>query len=144
MIELAKQVVSPGRFVLHAPLSPAVWLAVLGFFVSILFYGKRPDWPGKLVNRFGWFYQILAKKYGFDDLYDRILGRGSYHFGHLLWRFGDIKVIDQTMVEGSAKSALYGGRKIALLQSGYLSHYTLWIILALIVGFAWYLGTLFF
>ena len=142
LADLSAIVVNPLHFVLNSISSPAFWLAIAALLTSIVFYGLRPQWPDLLVKRFSWCYRLLVNKYGFDVLFDRILGVGSIRLGQLIWKYGDVMVVDKTMVEGTAKSTLMSGRRIAKLQSGFLNHYVLWMLIALVCGFVWYVTTI--
>ena len=91
-------------FITHAFLYPPVYLAFSGLFVAWLCYIKYPSLPGKLVNRIGFIHKVLVNKYGFDDFNQIVFAGGVRKIGYFLSQFGDIKMIDGVLVNGSARS----------------------------------------
>ena len=120
-------------FTLEAFLHPPVWLALAGLLAAWWCYIKQPGLPGRIVARFGLVHRILEKKYGFDDFNQLVFAAGSRALGRLLWRYGDINLIDGLLVNGMARGVrrLAGAARRA--QSGYLYHYAFAIILGLLV-----------
>ncbi len=121
-------------FLLHAIQHPLVLLLMsAGIFVAWLCYIKFPDFPAKLVSKFGFVHRILLNKYGLDDLNQRLFAKGAIRIGQLLWRFGDINIIDGFFVNGTARSVRVFSSMVRHLQSGYLYHYAFAIIIGLLV-----------
>ena len=120
-------------FTLEAFLHPPVWLALTGLLAAWWCYIKQPGLPGRIVARLGLVHRILEKKYGFDDFNQLVFAAGSRALGRLLWRYGDINLIDGLLVNGMARGVrrLAGAARRA--QSGYLYHYAFAIILGLLV-----------
>jgi NADH-quinone oxidoreductase subunit L len=83
---------------------------------------------------------VLEHKYWFDEVYQAVFARGSLLLGRGLWKGGDVALIDNGLVNGSAAVI---GRLSGLLrqvQSGYLYHYAFAMILGLIAllgAFVW-------
>ena len=120
-------------FITHAFLYPPVYLAFSGLFVAWLCYIKYPSLPGKLVNRIGFIHKVLVNKYGFDDFNQIVFTDGVRKIGHFLSEFGDIKIIDGVLVNGSARSVRIFSNMIRHIQSGYLYHYAFAIIIGLLL-----------
>ncbi len=120
-------------FTLYAFKHPPVYLAFAGIAVAWLFYIKFPHWPEKLVGRIGLIYRILVNKYGFDDFNQAVFARGTRGIGTLLWKFGDVSIIDGLFVNGTARSVTIISGFIRHVQSGYLYHYAFAIIIGLLV-----------
>lgn len=120
-------------FTLEAFLHPPVWLALAGLLAAWWCYIKQPGLPGRIVARLGLIHRILEKKYGFDDFNQLVFATGSRALGRLLWRYGDINLIDGLLVNGMARGVrrLAGAARRA--QSGYLYHYAFAIILGLLI-----------
>ena len=120
-------------FTLEAFLHPPVWLALAGLLAAWWCYIKQPGLPGRIVARLGLVHRILEKKYGFDDFNQLVFAAGSRALGRLLWRYGDINLIDGLLVNGMARGVrrLAGAARRA--QSGYLYHYAFAIILGLLI-----------
>ena len=53
--------------------------------------------------------------------------------GRVLWRAGDVTLIDGLMVNGSARAVGWWAGVVRHLQSGYLYHYAFAMILGLLV-----------
>jgi len=126
-------------FILHGMMAPPFWLAMAGVGTAYYFYMMRPDIPEAIKQRFSGIHALLENKYGFDSFNEIFFAGGSRGIGGLLWKFGDTKLIDGLMVNGSA----YGVGKIAAvirhLQSGYLYHYAFAMIIGLLTMLAWVL-----
>ncbi|WP_290648088.1 NADH-quinone oxidoreductase subunit L [Aquisalimonas sp.] len=125
-------------FIAHAFVTPAIYLAAAGFGVAWYLYIQRPDLPSRLHQRFQLPYRILERKYGFDELYLNVFAGAGRGLGTLLWRVGDVRLIDGLMVNGSARTI---GRFAAALrhaQTGYLYHYAFVMIIGLLVLLTWF------
>ena len=83
--------------------------------------------------RFDWLYFILDHKYGFDAFNQAVFGAGSRGVGNLLWSVGDRGLIDGLIVNGSAKTVGWFSQRIRNIQTGYLYHYAIAMILGLVI-----------
>lgn len=121
-------------FVGHAFTHPLVLILMSsGIFVAWLCYIKYPCLPEKIVSKTGWIHKILLNKYGFDDFNQLVFARGTREIGQLLWKIGDIKIIDGLLVNGTAKSVRWFSSVVRHVQTGYLYHYAFAIIIGLLV-----------
>ena len=130
---------SPMEFMWAAFDAWPVWLAALGAFTAWLFFLKRPDFADAAERRFKWLHTILVDKYGFDWFYEHVIMAGARLLGGGLWRFGDQIVIDDGMVNGSARTVGWLGSVMRYAQSGYLYHYAFAMILGLASFLLWIL-----
>ncbi len=121
------------EFIVHGLMAPAVWLSAAGVAVAWFLYMKRPDIAASLKERFSGVYSILDKKYGFDDFNDAVFAGGGRSVGRLFWRFGDIKLIDGVVVNGTANGIGWLSGVIRRAQSGYMYHYAFAMIIGLVV-----------
>jgi len=64
------------------------------------------DAAGAHRQRAGAVYTLLANKFYFDAFNERFIAGGSRALGNLLWRGGDVAVIDGALVNGSRASWL--------------------------------------
>lgn len=131
---------SPFAFGLHGFVTPAFWLALGGFAAATLMYLLKPELAGRARTAFAPIVAVLERKYGFDDFYQAVFMRGSVLLGRGLWRGGDVAVIDDGIVNGSAGVVDRLAGLVRRAQSGYLYHYAFSMILGLIVllgFFAW-------
>jgi len=127
----------PGAFVLSALAAPPVWLAGLGVLTAYTFFLWRPTWADAVEARFKWLYTILVDKYGFDWFNEHVIMAGARLLGGGLWRFGDQIVIDDGLVNGSARTVGWLGSIMRYAQSGYLYHYAFAMILGLSTLLMW-------
>jgi NADH-quinone oxidoreductase subunit L len=127
----------PGAFVLSALAAPPVWLAGLGVLTAYLFFLWRPTWADAAEAKLKWLYTILVDKYGFDWFNEHVIMAGARLLGGGLWRFGDQLLIDDGLVNGSARTVGWLGSVMRYAQSGYLYHYAFAMILGLAALLMW-------
>ncbi|WP_353234524.1 NADH-quinone oxidoreductase subunit L [Diaphorobacter ruginosibacter] len=142
MAELAEEIHGWLPMALHGFTAAPFWLALAGVVLSFIFYMVKPEIPAAIMSfskKIG-LYQVLEGKYGVDWVYENIFARGCRAFGTLFWKVGDQAIIDGAIVNGSWKLMARFGQWIRGLQSGYLYHYALVMILgvfALMTYFVW-------
>ncbi len=124
-------------FALHGLQAPAFWLVVAGAVSAWFIYLQRPSIADQLAQRFAVIYNILDRKYGFDELYQAVFARGSYRFGRGLWRYGDAGMIDGLLVNGTAATVGWFAAVFRRVQSGYLYHYAFAMIIGLLGLLTW-------
>lgn len=115
------------------------WFAFAGILSAWLCYARFPSIPRVLQERAKWFYRILVDKYGFDALNNLVFVRGSQTLSNFLYRQADLKMIDDTFVNGSGRTVERFSRLLRKLQSGYLYHYAFAMILGLCIFLFWML-----
>jgi NADH-quinone oxidoreductase subunit L len=123
-------------FILHGMTAWPFFLAMGGLgaaaFVWWHMQAKNPQIDEELQAMGGPVTRALQNKYGFDDFNQRVFGEGGQSIGKLLWTKGDQVAIDGFMVNGSAHSV---GRLAAVarqIQTGYLYHYAIAMIVGLV------------
>lgn len=122
-----------GGYLIHGVLAPPFWLAVAGLATAWYFYLYRPDLADKLKQNLALIYRVLEYKYGFDNFNDAVFAGGGRALGRLLWRVGDVWVIDGLLVNGTARTVGWFSTKIRYLQTGYLYHYAFAMIIGLLL-----------
>jgi NADH-quinone oxidoreductase subunit L len=115
---------------IHGLQTPAFWLALSGAVLSWFFYMKRPDIPAAIKSRCNLLYQVLENKYGFDSFNDKFFAAGSRYIGDKFWQIGDVKLIDDGIVNGTARLIGRIAGKVRHMQSGLIYHYAF----AMIIG----------
>ncbi len=133
MTELATEFHGAFTMVLHALYGYPLWFALSGVLTAWVFYMKRPDIPAALQKRFHGIYTLLDNKYYFDRFNDWFFAGGARGASRLLWVFGDIKMIDGVMVNGTAKLVGLFSGVLRRLQSGYIYHYAFSMIIGVFV-----------
>ena len=130
---------SPMEFMWAAFDALPVWFAALGVLTAWWFFLKRPELADAAERRFKWLHTILVDKYGFDWFYEHVIMAAARLLGGGLWRFGDQIVIDDGLVNGSARTVGWLGSVMRYAQSGYLYHYAFAMILGLASFLLWIL-----
>lgn len=133
LAELASEFQGPLVKVMHAFQEAPLWLAIAGVLTAWIFYLKRPDIPAAIHKRFKGIYVLLDNKYYFDRFNDWFFAGGARGASSFLWKFGDIKLIDGLMVNGSAKLIGLFSSVVRKLQSGYIYHYAFSMIIGVFV-----------
>lgn len=133
LAELASEFHGPLMKVVHAIFEPPMWLALGGVWTAWFFYLKRPDIPAAIHKRFQGIYTLLDNKYYFDRFNDWFFAGGARGASSLLWKFGDIKLIDGLVVNGSAKVVGLFSGVVRKLQSGYIYHYAFSMIIGVFI-----------
>ena len=142
MAELRHDIHDWVSMALHGFTAAPFWLALAGVVVAFVFYMVKPAIPTAIMSfskRIG-LYQVLEGKYGVDWVYENIFARGARVAGTVFWKVGDQAIIDGAIVNGSWKLTAKLGQLVRRLQSGYLYHYALVMILgvfALMTYFVW-------
>jgi NADH-quinone oxidoreductase subunit L len=139
MEELAREFHGPVAMAVHAFTSPIFWLALAGVVVAWFFYLRRPDIPVALRRRFSFVYRLLDNKYYFDWFNENVLARAARLAGTGLWRGGDVGVIDNILIDGSARTIGGVAALSRRIQSGYLYWYALVMIVGVIGLMTWQL-----
>jgi NADH-quinone oxidoreductase subunit L len=129
----------PWAFVMHGLQSPILGLAAAGVMLAWYLYLKQPQLAERLRERAGWLYTLLVNKYYLDAFNERVIAGGSRALGGLLWRGGDVAIIDGAAVNGSARLVGWLAGVARGLQSGYLYHYAFATIIGLSALLAWLL-----
>jgi NADH-quinone oxidoreductase subunit L len=129
----------PGAFVWSAFAQLPVWFAALGVVTAWWFFLKNPALADSAARRFKWLHTTLVDKYGFDWFNEHVIMVAARLLGGGLWRFGDQILIDDGLVNGSARTVGWLGSVMRYAQSGYLYHYAFAMILGLASFLLWIL-----
>lgn len=136
--ELAQDYSTPLMFVKHSLQSMTLYLALGGIVLTWLLYVKLPSIPKWISEHFAWFHTFLVKKYWIDDTYDIVFGGGARLIGNVCWKVGDLFFIDTAAVHGTAGAFKGLGRFFRKMQSGYLYHYALIMIIGVCLLLGWF------
>jgi NADH-quinone oxidoreductase subunit L len=133
MLELAKTFHGPVGMGLHAFTSLPFWLAVSGVALAYYMYLVNPALPAAVKRTFQPIYTLLENKYYMDWFNENVLARGARALGVGLWKGGDETLIDGGLVNGSWKVVGAVSGIVRWVQTGYLYHYALAMILGIFV-----------
>ena len=126
-------------FMLHGMVALPFWLAVGGILLAWLFYIKKPELPGKVVDSVKPLYNVLVNKYGFDDFNQTVFANGTVKIGKFMSEYGDRRLIDGFFVNGTARVVEAFSRFLKPLQSGLVYQYAFAMILGLLGLMTWFL-----
>jgi NADH-quinone oxidoreductase subunit L len=130
---MREEFLGPVGMSLHGMMSPPFWIALSGVVVAWFFYMKRPDIPEAIKRKFGGIYTLLENKYYFDRFNDWFFAGGARGASGFLWKFGDVKLIDGLMVNGSARLISIFSGELRRFQTGYIYHYAFSMIVGVFV-----------
>ncbi len=116
--------------------------SIIGFAIAYYYYILHPELPRKTGGeRRGLLYLFLFNKWYFDELYDLIFVRPAFFIGRFLWKKGDGLVIDGLGPDGISARVLDAARGAVKLQSGYVYHYALAMLLGVVALATWFMAT---
>ena len=140
MKTLADAFHGPVAMALHAVSTAPFWLALAGVVVAWYMYLINPAVPAAIGRALRPLVVLLENKYYMDWINENILARGARALGNGLWKVGDRTLIDGLLVNGSWKLVGMVSNWTRKLQTGYLYHYALVMILGiflLMTYFVW-------
>lgn len=133
MEEMAKLFHGPVQMALHGLMTMPFWLALFGVASAYYMYMVNPALPAAIKTRFQPIYTLLENKYYLDWFNENVISRAARALGVGLWKGGDEAVIDGALVNGSWKGVAWVSGVIRRVQTGYLYHYALVMILGVFV-----------
>ena len=140
MKTLADAFNGPVAMALHSVSTAPFWLALAGVVVAWYMYLINPAVPAAIGRALRPLVVLLENKYYMDWINENILARGARALGNGLWKVGDRTLIDGWLVNGSWKLVGLVSNWTRKLQTGYLYHYALVMILGiflLMTYFVW-------
>ena len=129
--------------VTHSVQTPVLWLAIAGVFTAWFFYMKAPHIPAKIAASVKPIYKVLDNKYYLDDIYYNVFAKGSRALGQFFWKVGDTFLIDNVLVNGSAKAVGALAGVVRRMQTGFIYTYAAVMVLGVLVLLLWWFRSLF-
>ncbi|HBG93744.1 MAG TPA: NADH-quinone oxidoreductase subunit L [Chromatiaceae bacterium] len=124
-------------FILHGMKALPFWLAMGGLVLATIvwwfLHRNNPTIDDQIQQKGGLLTKILQDKYGFDEFNQKVFAGGGRGIGRLFWNTGDRTLIDGAMVNGSARMVGLAAAVVRHLQTGYLYHYAIAMIIGLVV-----------
>ena len=117
----------------HALTTLPFWLALAGVATSYYMYMVNPALPAAIKRMFQPIHTLLDNKYYLDWFNENVLARGARALGVGLWKVGDQTIIDGTLVNGSWKVVRLFSGLVRRIQTGYIYHYALSMIVGVFV-----------
>lgn len=137
LTEMAKSYNGAFYMLYHSLVTVAFWFSVGGVVSAWLMVIVVPKIPVFLKRYLPFLYRILIKQYGFDALNWLVFIRGGTTMANFFFKFGDLKLIDNFMVDGCGRNVNRMARLMRRLQSGYIYHYVFVMILGLLAFLIW-------
>ena len=123
---------------MHAFSTAPFWLAFAGVVSAYYMYMINPAVPTAIKRVCMPLYTLFENKYYMDWINENILARGARALGTGLWKGGDQSVIDGGIVNGSWKLVGAVSAVTRQLQSGFLYHYALAMIIGVFLLMTWF------
>ena len=125
----------PINMALHALVTLPFWLMVLGFIVAYLLYYKNSNFIKipKVLKK------VIDHKYGFDNFNEYILAPLTIRLGNVLWKYMDIKIIDNFFVNGSARTINLFSFITKKIQTGFISQYAFVMVIGLLIFISYFI-----
>ena len=130
----------PLAMISHSLYTPVLYLAIGGVVTAWVLYVKAPHLPAKIAAALKPVDTLLDNKYFLDVIYFNVFAKGSRALGNFFWKVGDTAIIDNGIVNGSAKLVGAIAAQVRKLQTGFIYTYAAFMVfgvLALIVTFFW-------
>ena len=118
---------------LHGLTALPVILSALGVLTAWFLYIKAPHLPAKIVSSIKPIYTLLENKYYLDDIYFAVFAKGSRALGTLFWKVGDSFIIDNCIVNGSAKLVGCIASGVRRFQTGFVYTYAAAMVFGVLV-----------
>ena len=105
-------------------------MGLVGFALAWFFYMNRIDLPARIAASAGGMYRLLRESYYVDAIYDAVIVRPLVAFSdRLLFRTIDTKVIDDLVVNGTARTVRAGASSVLkFAQTGLAQSYVFFMI----------------
>ncbi len=131
MATFAEEFHGPLAMALHALSTAPFWLALAGAVTAWYMYLINPAVPAAFARALRPLITVLENKYYLDWFNENVLARGARALGTGLWKGGDQGVIEAGVVNASWKLVGLFSSAVRRVQSGYLYHYALVMIVGI-------------
>lgn len=140
MAKIGEAFAGANLMALEAGRTTTFWLSMAGIVTAWVFTAFRPQWATWLQARFPRINRVLVDKYGFDAFNQRVFVDGTKDTSYKLYEVGDVKWIDGFFVNGSGRLVRWIAQTARRMQTGYLYHYALAMVLGMVGFLVWSVG----
>ena len=133
MAVLKEEFNGPLAMVAHSLFTPVLYLAIAGVVAAWFLYVKAPHLPAKIAAAFSPIYKLLDNKYYLDVIYFNVFAKGSRALGNFFWKVGDTAIIDNGIVNGSAKLVGAIAAQARKMQTGFIYTYAAAMVFGVLV-----------
>jgi NADH-quinone oxidoreductase subunit L len=127
-------------FALHGLTGLPFILVLAGFGSAFYLYVVKPELPDQIRQKVAGLYDIMDRKYLFDEFYQSFFMRGGRNLGTALWKYADAGLIDGLLVNGTARLVGWFAAVARHLQTGYLYTYAFAMIIGLLILLTWFVA----
>ncbi|HLB56612.1 MAG TPA: NADH-quinone oxidoreductase subunit L [Coxiellaceae bacterium] len=113
------------------------WFSAAGIFSAWFIVIAAPKTSDFFAKRFSWIRKIFIAQYGFDIFNNWFFVRGTRKMSEFFFHTGDVKILDEGMVDGSGHGITRISRILRKLQSGYIFQYIFMMIVGLLALLIW-------
>jgi NADH-quinone oxidoreductase subunit L len=106
-------------------------MIVIGTILILILYFSFKNLIPFLKSRLSFLYNFFKNKWYVDQLYEKIFIKPTFYFGKGFWKSVDKELIDNLGPNGFSRIVLSFSFFVSRLQSGFLYHYVLSIIIGL-------------
>ena len=106
-------------------------MIVIGTILILILYFSFKNLIPFLKSRLSFLYNFFKNKWYVDQLYEKIFIKPTFYFGKGFWKSVDKELIDNLGPNGFSRVVLSFSFFVSRLQSGFLYHYVLSIIIGL-------------
>jgi len=138
MANLAEHFHGAAAMAAHSLHTLPLWLAVGGVVTAYVFYMLVPAVPAFFARALAPLVTLMENKYYMDWINEHIFAAGARLLGRGLWKVGDVTLIDGAAVNGSARLVGWIGSLVRLLQTGYIYHYALVMLVGVFALMTWF------
>jgi len=115
----------------------ATIVMLIGLFIAWYAYIRNTRFPAMFVKEFSALHKFVFNKWYFDELYDFLFVRPAFWIGRVLWKRGDVGIVDRFGPDGAAWVVSRGSAYAQKIQSGYLYSYALVMLLGVVAALTW-------
>jgi len=138
MTEIAQHFHGWFAMALHGLSTLPFWLALAGVVSAWYCYMINPALPAAIARSASGIHRLLENKYYLDRFNEIVFAGGARLLGRGLWKAGDQVLIDGIAVNGSARLLGWIASLVRWVQSGFIYHYAIAMILGVAVLLWWF------
>ena len=138
MTEIAQHFHGWFAMALHGLSTLPFWLALAGVVSAWYCYMINPTLPAAIARSASGIHRLLENKYYLDRFNEIVFAGGARLLGRGLWKAGDQVLIDGIAVNGSARLLGWIASLVRWVQSGFIYHYAIAMILGVAVLLWWF------
>ena len=130
--KLAEDPITPIHMMLASLHELPVYLALSGILLAFIAH-KSPSFVAIVKSIFKPVIYVMERKYFMDDLFINVFAPLARGIGKVLWKVGDIFLIDGLLVNGSARVVAVFAKIFRRAQTGYVNSAATYMVLGILI-----------